>query len=149
VSFPDIEKLVAHRAPMRWVDEVLDVEPESVHCRLTIREDHVFVHEGQVEPIVAVEWMAQAIAALAGMRDRQKNEDVRPGYLIAVPEATFHVDAFAVGDVLDLHARRVWGDDELASFECRVERAGHTAATAQISVYRRALPPELTGGTAS
>jgi predicted hotdog family 3-hydroxylacyl-ACP dehydratase len=134
---------------MRWVDEVVATEPEGVQCRLTIRADHVFVHEGKVEPIVAVEWMAQAIAALVGLRDRQKNEDVRPGYLIAVPEATFAVDAFGVGDVLDLFAKRVWGDDELASFECRVERAGETAATAQISVYRRALPPELMGGAAT
>jgi predicted hotdog family 3-hydroxylacyl-ACP dehydratase len=149
VSFPDIEQLLAHRAPMRWVDEVVASEPEGVQCRLTVRADHVFVHGGTVEPIVAVEWMAQAIAALVGLRDRQKNEDVRPGYLIAVPEATFAVDSFGVGDVLDLFARRVWGDDELASFECRVERAGETAATAQISVYRRALPPELTGGAAT
>ena len=32
---------------------------------------------------------------------------------------------------------RTFGDDELASFECRTERAGKLAATAQISVYRR------------
>lgn len=149
MSFPDIEQLVAHRAPMRWVDEVVATGPESVHCRLTIRDEHVFVREGKVEPLVAVEWMAQAIAALVGLRDRAQNQDVRPGYLIAVPEATFAVDEFVLGDVLDLHARRVWGDDELASFECRVDRAGVTAATATISVYRRALPPELNQGAAS
>ncbi len=148
MSFPHIETLVAHRAPMLWIDEVLAVEPEAVHCRLTIRNDHLFVHEGKVEALVAVEWMAQSIAALVGTRDRAQDQDVRPGYLIAVPEACFEVEAFAPGDVLDLFARRVWGDDELASFECRVERESVVAATATISVYRRALPPELAQGAA-
>jgi len=122
MSLPRIEDLVVHRPPMLWIDEVLARDGDSVHCRLTIRDDHVFVQNGVVEVLVSVEWMAQAIAALVGIRDRMNNEEPRPGFLIAVPEATFKVEDFRFGDVLDLHAKRVWGDDELASFECRVVR---------------------------
>lgn len=147
MSFPNIEELLAHKPPMRWVDEVVARDGEAIQCRLTIRPEHVFVREGKVEPLVAVEWMAQCIGALVGLRDREHSEPPRPGYLIAIPEATLTVDTFAVGDVLDLFARRVWGDDELASFECRVEQSGTTVARAQISVYRRALPPELQPGS--
>ena len=143
MKFPPIEELMPHRDPMLWVDEVVAREEEAVHCRLTLRDSHVFVHEGSVEPVVAIEFMAQAIAALVGLRDRQKNENIRPGYLIAIPEARFEVDTFSVGQTLDLHVKRVWGDDELASFECRVEHQGALAAQAQISVYRRALPGSL------
>ena len=122
---------------MLWVDEVVAREGDAVHCRLTVREGHVFVEDGEVEPIAAIEWMAQSVAALVGLMDRQKQETPRPGYLIAVPEAQFFVERFAVGDVLDLRAKRTWGDDTLASFECEVERGGERAATAQLSVYRR------------
>jgi predicted hotdog family 3-hydroxylacyl-ACP dehydratase len=121
MKFPPIEELMPHRDPMLWVDEVVAPEEEAVHCPLTQRDSHVLVHEGSVEPVVAIEFMAQAIAALVGLRDRQKNESIRPGYLIAIPEARFEVDTFSVGQTLDLHVKRVWGDDELASFECRVE----------------------------
>lgn len=124
---------------MLWVDEVVHHESDLVHCKLTIRDTHVFVEEGRVEPIVAVEWMAQAVGALVGLWDRQNDLTPRPGFLIAIPEARFEIDWFYVGDELALTARRAWGDHQLASFECSVGLRGNTVASAQISVYRRAL----------
>jgi len=38
--------------------------------------------------------------------------------------------------VLDVKARRIWGDDTLASFECEVVRGETRAAAGQLSVYR-------------
>jgi predicted hotdog family 3-hydroxylacyl-ACP dehydratase len=70
--------------------------------------------------------------------DCKRAQIPRPGYLIAVPEAQFFVDRFQVGDVLALRARKAWGDENLASFECEVEREGERCARAQLSVYRRA-----------
>ncbi len=147
MSFPPIEELLPHRPPMLWIDEVVDQRGDDIHCRLTVRESHAFVSGGQVEAIVAIEWMAQTVGALVGLYDRKRGDAPRPGYLIAIPEAHFSVERFAVGDVLELYAHRAWGDESLASFECRVERGGALAATAQLSVYRRALPaarPEAT-----
>lgn len=139
MSYPSIQSLLPHEPPMLWVDEVVEHRADSVVCRLTIRAEHVFVENGQVEPLIAVEWMAQAVAALVGLWDRHNDLDPRPGFLIAIPEACFKVDTFAVGDELTLRATRVWGDDQLASFECEVERLGLQVATAQLSVYRREL----------
>lgn len=139
MSFPEISELLPHRPPMLWVDEVVEQHGDEVHCRLTVRSDHVFVEAGVVEPIVAIEWMAQTVGALVGLFDRARSERPRPGYLIAIPEAQFMVASFAVGDELELWARRVWGDDTLASFEARVVRGGELAARAQLSVYRRPL----------
>jgi predicted hotdog family 3-hydroxylacyl-ACP dehydratase len=124
---------------MLWLDRVLFREGDAIRCALEIRSEHVFVDDGLVEPVVSIEWMAQTVGALVGMFDRGQDMAPRPGYLIAVPEATFEVENFSVGDQLEIEAKRVWGDDELASFECAVARAGHTVAKAQLSVYRRAL----------
>ncbi len=140
MTFPAIEQLLPHRAPMLWVDEVVHHEGDDIHCRLTVRASHVFVTAGEVEPIVAVEWMAQTVGALVGLYDRKRGDAPRPGYLIAIPEAHFPADRFYVGDVLELYARRAWGDETLGSFECKVERRGELAASAQLSVYRRAVP---------
>lgn len=141
MSYPPIEQLLPHRAPMLWLDEVSWHQGDSIRCALRIR-DQVFVANGEVEPVVAVEWMAQAVGALVGLYDRKVQQVPRPGYMIAIPEAEFAVDRFLVGDLLDVHARRSWGDDTLASFEGRVERDGVLCARAQLSVYRRNPPPE-------
>ena len=138
MPYPPIQSLLPHEPPMLWIDEVLSHEGELVVCRLTIRAEHVFVEDGVVEPLIAIEWMAQSVATLVGLWDRSNDLDPRPGFLIAIPEARFEVDEFRVGDQLTLRARRVWGDDQLASFECEVERLGLVVATAQLSVYRRA-----------
>ncbi len=138
MSFPPVEELLPHRAPMLWIDEVVWHEDHSIRCALRIR-DQVFVANGEVDPVVSIEWMAQTVGALVGLHDRSQRQAPRPGYLIAIPEAEFHVDRFVVGDALELHASRTWGDETLASFEARVERAGALAARAQLSVYRRKL----------
>jgi len=136
-GFPPVAELLPHRPPLLWVDEVIAPQGDDVHCRLTLRDEHVFARDGVVEPVVSVEWMAQTVGALVGLYDRDKSLAPRPGDLIAIPEAQFFVAEFAVGDVLDLHARRAWGDSTLASFEAQVVRAGVLVARAQLSVYRR------------
>jgi predicted hotdog family 3-hydroxylacyl-ACP dehydratase len=122
---------------MLWLDSVVARQADDVHCRLTLRDSHVFVIAGEIESVVSIEWMAQAVAALVGLSDHERAEEPRPGYLIAVPQARFMVPTFRVGDVLEVRAHRAWGDDTLASFEAEVERDGAIAATAQLSVYRR------------
>lgn len=139
MTYPPIQTLLPHAPPMLWVDEVLHHEADLVRCKLTIRSGHVFVDQGRVEPVVAVEWMAQAVGALVGLWDRENDLTPRPGFLIAIPEARFEVDWFYVGDELILTARRAWGDHQLASFEAEVGLRGQTVASAQLSVYRRAL----------
>jgi predicted hotdog family 3-hydroxylacyl-ACP dehydratase len=145
MSFPSIEQLLPHRPPMLWIDSVVSHAGDDVHCRLTIRDSHVFVVDGRVDAVVSIEWMAQTVGALVGLYDHARAEEPRPGYLIAVPEAQFMVDAFRVDDVLELRAHKTWGDDTLASFEAQVERDGVRAATAQLSVYRRKPGHEAEG----
>jgi predicted hotdog family 3-hydroxylacyl-ACP dehydratase len=139
MTFPAIEELLPHSTPMLWLDEVCGCEQDLVRCKLTLRSDHVFVEDGAVDPVIAIEWMAQAVAALVGLWDHQSHIAPRPGFLIAIPEACLDVDQFHVGDTLVISAKRVWGDEQLASFECQVERDGLQVAHAQLSVYRRAL----------
>jgi predicted hotdog family 3-hydroxylacyl-ACP dehydratase len=132
---------------MLWIDEVVAQQADDIHCRLTVRETHVFVEAGLVEPVVAIEWMAQTVGALVGLHDRSRAQQPRHGYLIAVPEAQFFVASFLVGDVLELKAHRTWGDATLGSFEAQVERRGQLAARAQLSVYRRPHEGDGPGAT--
>jgi len=138
MTFPAIETLIPHRGPMLWLDEVIRRGEDRVRCLLTIRPDHVFVTDGRVEALISIEWMAQTVAALVGLKDRDEGEPApRPGYLIAIPDAHFLISHFNIGDAVQIEAVRTWGDDELASFKCHVERDDVPCASAQVSVYRK------------
>ncbi len=70
MSFPEIEALLPHRAPMLWIDRVIARDGARVRCELTVRADHVFVEDARAESLIAIEWMAQAVGALVGLTDR-------------------------------------------------------------------------------
>jgi predicted hotdog family 3-hydroxylacyl-ACP dehydratase len=142
MTLPPLSELLPHRPPMLWLDELLSYDESRARCRVTVRTDHPFFHDDELDVTVCIEWMAQAVATLVGLRDRAEGSKPREGYLIAIPEATFEIQAFALNETLEIEATRIWGDDRLASFMCRVERDGTPVARAQLSVYRNSKEGE-------
>ena len=131
-----IQALVPHRPPMLWIDEVLAQSDDGIVCRVTLRDDHVFLDHGQAESVVMVELMAQSVAAFVGLADRKKGDVPRPGYLVAIPEARFFVATVAVGQTLEITCSRRFGDDKIASFACVARHAHVALAEAIINVVR-------------
>jgi predicted hotdog family 3-hydroxylacyl-ACP dehydratase len=138
---PPVASLVPHRPPMLWIDEVLEHGDESIVCRVTLRDEHVFLDGGQAESVVIVELMAQSVAAFVGLTDRQKGDVPRPGYLVAIPEARFFVATVAVGQTIDIACSRRFGDDKIASFSCVARHANVALAEAIINVVRPGALP--------
>ena len=69
-AFPAIAEVLPHSAPMILLEEIVACGGASIRCRATIRSDSMFVAAGRVRAIVSLEYMAQAVAAFAGMRGR-------------------------------------------------------------------------------
>jgi predicted hotdog family 3-hydroxylacyl-ACP dehydratase len=134
--YPAIEELVPHRAPMLLLDRVEDDGDRTTTCGLTIREDSSFVENGAVPSYLALEYMAQAVAAHAGLRDVRKGQPVSIGYLIGARNVEFLVDEFRVGDQLRIIVSHVWCDGELGQFEVRIESGNRRVAGAQLNVYQ-------------
>jgi predicted hotdog family 3-hydroxylacyl-ACP dehydratase len=135
---PPIAELLPHSAPMILLDEVVAFDGVRIRCRATIRRDSMFVSEGRVRAVVALEYMAQAVAAFAGMRGRAAGAAPRIGYVIGTRELTLEADHYVVGDELVIDAEEVWDDERMASFRCRVSRDGRCVAEAGLNVYRPA-----------
>ena len=121
---------------MMLLDRVEDDGDKTTTCSVTIRPESTFVENGAVPAYVALEYMAQSVAAYAGLRDVRKGEDVRIGYLIGARNVEFLVDEFLVGERLLIFVEHVWGDDELGQFDIRVESNGRRVAGSQINVYQ-------------
>jgi predicted hotdog family 3-hydroxylacyl-ACP dehydratase len=135
---PPVEELLPHRERMLLLDEVREAGEASIACGVVLREASPFVENGRVNAIVAIEYMAQCVGAWVGLQDRRNGQPIRIGYLVGSREVTFAVDDFVVGDDLRVEASRLWGDDSLGHFACRVERGGATVAEGVLNVYRGA-----------
>src|SRR4051812_987193 len=98
VVHPPVAALLPHRPPMLLLDEVCAVAQAGLTCRAVVRATSLFVREGQAHVVLALEYMAQTVAAFVGLRALARGEPIRVGYLVGSREVVFEVDHLAVGD---------------------------------------------------
>lgn len=135
-SFPPVEALLPHSAPMILVDELTSFDGDRATGSVAIRADSPFVENGRVPALVAIEYMAQSIGLLTGIVSHERGERVQVGYLLGTREIALSVDHFEVGDVLSVEVERLFGEAELGAFQCAVLRAGQVLASATLNVFR-------------
>ena len=94
--------------------------------------------------VVGIEYMAQTIAAGAGLSALEKgNAAGRTGFLLGCRSLSLAVDSFQVGDRLTIEARRTWGENELGSFACKVWRGDEVLVEGALTVYQGPLPEDM------
>ena len=136
MTYPPLEDILPHRAPMILLDRVEDDAEGGITCIVNLKEQSPFVENGTVPAIVATEYMAQCIAAYAGLKAHGQGAPIRVGYVIGAQTIRFSVDEFHVGDELQVRVQRVWGDDALGKFECSVRSGGQVVASAALTVFQ-------------
>ena len=128
-----LEDILPHRPPMVLLDEVLSVDEDvrSLVASSTIRPEWS-------ENWSAIELMAQAAAALAGVFDQVSGSDhpARPGFLLGTRRISFSVPSFEVGRTYLVTAKDVFSDEVSASFECTVRDGDKVVASAVLNAYR-------------
>ncbi len=118
---------------MVLIDEIVSVDEadRSLVASATIRPEWS-------ENWSAIELMAQAAAALAGVFDVKGGNGgkARPGLLLGTRKLTLSVPRFEVGRRYLVTARNIFGDEESASFECAVKDSDAVVASATLNAYR-------------
>ena len=135
-AFPPVGELLPHGPEMLLLDRVIDAGEGRIVCGLTLRADSTFVSEGRAPCVIALEYMAQAVAAHLGLRAYRRRHTTHSGLLIGAREVRFAVDELRVGDALEVYVEVLVEDEIRGSFECRVLREGAQIAAATLSVYR-------------
>jgi predicted hotdog family 3-hydroxylacyl-ACP dehydratase len=144
-SYPPIVELVPHRPPMLLLDRVLSYDGECVVCETVLGPDAPFAEQGHVPALVGIEYMAQTIAAGAGLSAREKGSTSgQMGFLLGCRSLTIAVDSFDVGDRLTIEARRTFGETALGNFACKVQRGAEVLVEGALTVYQGPLPEEMT-----
>ena len=142
-----LDDLLPHRAPMAFLDgvESFDAAAGTLVATASITPAHVLYSPalGGVPNWAAIEFMAQAAAALAGCFDKERDpaRPARPGLLLGTRRLDLRVDSFAAGRTYRVTATSVFWDADSAAFACRIaDEAGTVVAEATLNAYR---PPDF------
>jgi predicted hotdog family 3-hydroxylacyl-ACP dehydratase len=133
-KFPPVDTLLLHEPPMRLVDEVVGELPSGIVCKTTISPKFVFLRDGEVDALVCVELVAQAVACYVGLAEVRENQAPRGGLIVGCRDARFHVERLRLGDELLIRASRTWIRHPAASFSGEVSRNGTILATVELAV---------------
>lgn len=131
-----LESLLAHRAPMLLLDEVVGYDDASLVAGVTITQSSLFVGSHGVPGHVAIEYMAQACGAYAGALALDRGLPVKSGFLLGTRMCRAMVPWFRIGDRLLVSASLVFHDEPMAVFDCKIEIDGQLVAETQLKVFQ-------------
>jgi predicted hotdog family 3-hydroxylacyl-ACP dehydratase len=131
-----LQHIMRHQPPMVFLDEVVESRHEGLTAVVRIRDGIPFYAADRGVPAwVGIEYMAQSIAALAGIRARNAGEDVPLGLIIGCRKYVSTTAAFAPGSELRISVEELIAEENgFGSFDCIIKDAG-IIAEARISVF--------------
>lgn len=130
-----VAEVVPHEAPMVLLDRILSFDATTLVAEVAIGPDTLFAEADGVPAWVGLEYMAQAVAAHAGLEARLRGEPPAVGYLLGTRAFRATVAAFAPGTTLTVHVEALFVELGLGAFACRIESDG-VLAQAKINVYQ-------------
>ena len=109
-ELPGVSELVPHRGEVLLLDRVLKHEGDSTTARVVVdRQTWLKSENGSVAAWVALEYMAQCIAAHEGIRARLEGRPPVRGSLAAAVGVRLYRSCFEAGELLRVRTRRVRG----------------------------------------
>lgn len=148
-EFPPVRELVPQRPPMLLLDAVTAWDGAQLECAVGVRADWLLVEHGRMPAAGLLEVMAQAVAALCGLRGRALGEPVRVGLLTGCRALRLQVPTVPVGTLLRVRARQIVDLGAAAEFECQVSTGdGRLLADGALQVVRGdSVGPSPAGST--
>ena len=131
-----IEELLPHRAPMRWVDALVDCTDTTAVATVHVREDHFALRDGAMLETALVECVAQTVAAALGHRMRASGQPgaANQGMLIGVTSFKI-VAAPRAGETLTIETREVKRLGPMLLVAATITSAGQPIASGELSLY--------------
>lgn len=129
---------------MCLLDKILGVETEQFLASVKISEASPFYQHGGVPAWIGIEYMAQAIAARAGVLATIRGEPIKIGFLLGSRNYKAKVHSFEKGEVLAVSVREVLIDPTgLAVYDCQISLDGNELASAKLNVFQPDNPEQF------
>lgn len=138
--FHSIAELVPHKAPMLLLESIADWDLTGVDAVVNPRDSALFADaNGEIPAWVGIEYMAQAISALAGIEAKTRGESVCIGFLLGTRKYRAEVASYKPEQKLLVKVRELLRDENnLVLFNCEIYAENKLLASAEI----KAIQPE-------
>jgi len=137
-SYP-IEQVVPHKHPMILVDALVAYNDISAQCRVNITSNSNFYNETKqsVPSYVAIEYMAQSIAAFANANEKDQGGEVAIGFLVSSRKLKVFISNFTLNMQLNIFVEQLYVEESgLSAFDCFIEHEGKRVAEAKINIFQ-------------
>jgi predicted hotdog family 3-hydroxylacyl-ACP dehydratase len=136
LDYPPIEALLPHREGMLLIERVVDCGEGCVRAALEVRAGAWYVDAQRMPAWMAIEAMAQTVAACIGIARREQGLPPVQGYLLGTRRFRSARSGFPVGCTLEIVAERQYEEPSgIGAFDCRVELDGERVADATLTVF--------------
>lgn len=131
-----VKDLVPHSGEMSLLQRIVDHGDEWLVAEIEIGQDSLFADANGVPTWIGLEYMAQTIAAYAGLQERLVGKPPKIGFLLGTRKYSVNTDYFIPGDTLSIRAElEMIADNGLNVFKCDIQ-GKDTQATAIINVFQ-------------
>ncbi|EWG97813.1 hypothetical protein Q427_33980 [Halomonas sp. BC04] len=123
---------------MCLLDTLLEVGDEHLHAEVTPRRDDLFAGSEGIPGWVGLEWLAQAIAAWAGVQAVSQGDEPRIGFLLGTRRYCCESPWFAFDQPIRVEvALDFRADNGLGAFRGELRGShGESLATATLNVFQ-------------
>ena len=135
----ELDSVLPHAAPMILLDDVVRIGETSVQGSVRIGEDSLFYEAPMGVPsYVGIEYIAQTVAAHAGMVAHDSGYPVRVGFLLGTRRYACSMPHFPLGALLTVHVAAVYEAPRICKFSGTISDAKlGEVASCMVSVYLR------------
>jgi len=130
-----VAELLPMKPPMVFLDRVLSYEDLKLVTEVDIRSGIPFFSDDGVPAWVGIEYMAQSVAAHAGVKARLREEPPCVGFLLGTRSYKCELSRFPEGSSIKINVEPLFFDDGLGAFACSIDM-DRPVASATINVYQ-------------
>ena len=136
-GFPDLDDLLPHRPPMRFVDWIERAAEDAVVCAARVPELCAFNSEGFAPALVALEMAAQSAAVFEALRRSHESSEAgsRIGYLVGARDVRFARARVPAGETLLAEVRVSGIALPLSTYLFDVSHEGQIVASGTVSTW--------------
>jgi len=132
-----VEQVVPHAGTMSLLDNIIGYDDESLTAQVVITSDTLFLQEQGVPGWVGIEYMAQTIAAYAGVQRQLQGQQAQVGFLVGTRRYNCSHPYFPVGSVLNITIDvEFQADNGLSVCNCTIIGDNGIAADACLNVFQ-------------
>lgn len=138
-SWP-VADLITHSGDKILLGQVLEYDQEQLVAQAQVQPDSVYLRGAGEPPWLGLEYMAQAVAAFAGVRRREAGGTPKVGMLIGTRKYRCQLKSLPVGLKMRIEVKALFEDEQgLSVFECRII-GDELIAEANLNVFQ---PPNI------